>query len=97
MHLATNNFILIKVDGNRTVQENVADNGALKVAYLAYRQWLRDNDIVDEDRLPGLEFLLPTQMFWLNYAQQMCSIPSNGKNRLIYVGGDDHILLLKIL
>lgn len=62
------------MDGNKALVENAADNGGVAVSYLAYRQWMIDNNDVTEDRLPGLERFSPQQMFWLNYAQGWCSM-----------------------
>lgn len=56
----------------------MADNGAIKVAYLAYRQWMKDSKVIEKS-LPGLERYLPRQMFWLNYAQMCCAIERRSK------------------
>lgn len=63
---------LKKGNGKYTLAENVADNGGVEVAYLAYRQWVKDAKWI-EDYLPGLERFSAQQMFWLNYAQIWCS------------------------
>ena len=52
------------------MSENIADNGALKLAYLAYKKWTTDNNII-EKRLPGLNYT-PQQMFWISAASVSC-------------------------
>ncbi|KFM63750.1 Phosphate-regulating neutral endopeptidase, partial [Stegodyphus mimosarum] len=42
--------------------ENIADNIALKAAYLAYQSWVKDRKI--EPKLPGLTYT-PNQLFWI--------------------------------
>ncbi|XP_037729582.1 neprilysin-2-like [Drosophila subpulchrella] len=65
------------VDGNKTVDENIADSGGLRQALEAYRshmeQLLEDpkQDRINE-QLPGLD-LLPEQLFFLGFAQIFCS------------------------
>ena len=57
------------VDGELTAGENIADNGGLREAYLAYRNWVQSNNGGDEEpRLPGLEQFSPDQLFYLGYA-----------------------------
>ncbi|XP_014662900.1 PREDICTED: endothelin-converting enzyme 1-like [Priapulus caudatus] len=61
------------LNGNYTLGENIADNGALKQAFWAYRQQIGSNS--EESRLPGLD-LSPNQLFFLNYAQLFCEMRS---------------------
>lgn len=49
--------------------ENIADNGGLKEAFLAYRKWVRDHE--SEKSLPGLEYT-PDQLFWISAANVWC-------------------------
>ena len=51
--------------------ENIADNGGLKVAYAAYKDWT-DRNMVTEHRLPGLDYN-PQQMFWISAANTYCN------------------------
>ena len=65
------------IDGDLTSGENIADNGGLREAYLAYRNWVaKDNGGQEERRLPGLEDWSPDQLFFLGYA----SVSSNAFN-----------------
>ncbi|CAI9732984.1 endothelin-converting enzyme homolog isoform X2 [Octopus vulgaris] len=58
------------VDGEVTLDENIADNGGLRAAYVAYLLWTEENGI--EKPLPGLD-LTPTQLFYVSFAQMYCS------------------------
>ncbi|KAI9584553.1 hypothetical protein GQX74_006448 [Glossina fuscipes] len=70
-----------KYDGKRLPDsvlqaENIADNGAVKLAYSAYMNWLysqRSNtpNIEMLETLPGLEFN-NRQLFFINFAQVWC-------------------------
>ncbi|KAJ3633527.1 hypothetical protein MTP99_010467 [Tenebrio molitor] len=60
----------LKLNGVRTQGENIADNGGVKQAYLAYMKWQRSN--APEPKLPGLKYN-PRQLFWLSAAQIWCS------------------------
>ncbi|KAK9869344.1 hypothetical protein WA026_003101 [Henosepilachna vigintioctopunctata] len=60
----------LNVSGERTVGENIADNGGAKQAYLAYNSWTRNYG--EESKLPGLQYT-PRQLFWIAGAQNWCS------------------------
>lgn len=53
----------------KTKDEDIADNGGVKVAYGAYQQWVNENGI--EERLPGLQYT-PEQLFWIANANFWC-------------------------
>lgn len=50
--------------------ENIADNGGLNVAYLAY-QTLQANKT--SERLQGLEQLSPEALFYVNFGRIWCA------------------------
>ncbi|XP_044267679.1 neprilysin-2-like [Tribolium madens] len=62
--------VKMKLNGVRTQGENIADNGGVKQAYLAYKKWQRSNP--PEPKLPGLKYD-PRQLFWVSAAQIWCS------------------------
>lgn len=63
-------FYSIKVnrsgDGNRTLNENLADNLGMRHSYKAYQIWQRTHK--REALLPGFETLTPNQLFFLSFA-----------------------------
>uniref|UniRef100_T1IL64 Endothelin-converting enzyme 1 n=1 Tax=Strigamia maritima TaxID=126957 RepID=T1IL64_STRMM len=61
----------ICVNGNNTLGENIADNGGLKAAYIAYKKWEQNNQ--PEKRLPGLEQYSTDQLFFITFGQLWCS------------------------
>lgn len=63
-------FIYLQINGIKTQGENIADNGGIKEAYLAYNTWVKQNQ--PEGKLPGLEYT-PNQLFWISAAQNWCS------------------------
>ncbi|XP_034935733.1 neprilysin-2-like [Chelonus insularis] len=61
----------LNLNGINTQGENIADNGGIKEAYLAYKEWSKRNK--PEPRLPGLDYS-PRQMFWISAANMWCSV-----------------------
>lgn len=60
----------LNLNGINTQGENIADNGGIKEAYLAYRKWVERNH--PEKKLPGLPYT-PQQLFWISSANTWCS------------------------
>lgn len=57
--------------------ENIADNGGLREAFLAYQKYIDRNG--EEPRLPGLDQYSPQQIFFLSNANIWCgSITKEG-------------------
>lgn len=66
----------IPLDGVRTLGENIADNGGIKIAYRGYLKYLERNSAKTELMLPGLRYT-PRQMFWVAAAHNWCSKAKN--------------------
>ncbi|KAF5283678.1 hypothetical protein FQA39_LY17253 [Lamprigera yunnana] len=60
----------MNLNGINTQGENIADNGGIKVAYLAYQNWAKRNG--SELALPVLNYTT-NQIFWISAAQVWCS------------------------
>jgi len=59
----------VQLKGKQTLGENIADNGGLKSAYNAFRQWSVEHG--SEPLLPGLHFS-HNQLFFIAFAQASC-------------------------
>lgn len=66
-------YLNVKVNGSKTLAENMADGGGIRQAFLAYKKW--ENRYGKEPRL-FLEFS-PYQMLFISYSQIWCSKSSN--------------------
>ncbi|XP_055882072.1 neprilysin-like isoform X1 [Biomphalaria glabrata] len=66
---------LRSLDGEKTLNENIADNGGLKQSYKAYRNFVKRRG-AEELRLPGLQ-LNHDQVFFLSFAQTLCEKASD--------------------
>ncbi|KAK7793461.1 hypothetical protein R5R35_011644 [Gryllus longicercus] len=60
----------VTMNGVTTQGENIADNGGLRQAFLAYQQFIQNNG--PEMRLPGMEEFSPEQLFFLGFATVWC-------------------------
>nr|XP_022310931.1 endothelin-converting enzyme 2-like [Crassostrea virginica] len=58
--------------GERVLGENIADNGGLKTAFTAYKQWERSQGSAEVKNLPGLS-LTQEQLFFVGFGQLWCS------------------------
>lgn len=60
-----------KINGSKTLNENLADLVGLRLAYRAYVR--NNNDAKDNLRLAAFEQFNGAQMFWLSYGANWCS------------------------
>lgn len=56
------------VDGEQTLKQNIADNGGLLHAYLAWKRRVGQNDLP-----PGLDAWSREQLFFISFARMQCS------------------------
>lgn len=76
----------LNLNGINTQGENIADNGGIKEAYLAYNRWVERNG--EEPYLPGLRYT-GRQMFWVSAASIWCSKTRNEELQQLIVT-DEH-------
>ena len=76
-----------RVNGERTLRENLADVGGIKLAYHAYKLWTRH--FGEERVLPNLNFT-SKQLFWIRSAQLHCSKIGNQRLKDMLMK-DDHV------
>lgn len=60
----------VKINGQMTQNENIADIGGLSHAYMAYKKYVSKHGA--ENRLPGLEDLSAEQLFFIGFASIWC-------------------------
>lgn len=58
--------VLLQMNGVTTQGENIADNGGMRQAFLAYKKYVAENG--PDQRLPGLQQFSPEQLFFLGFA-----------------------------
>lgn len=81
-----NTFNFFQLNGINTQGENIADNGGIKEAYQAYKDWVRKHG--EEPRLPGLNYT-GEQLFWVSAATVWCSKTREQELRQLIVT-DEH-------
>lgn len=57
-----------KIKGKETVNENIADINGVKQSFYAYKNYLKQNKLKGEYRLPGLTQYNYEQLFFIFYA-----------------------------
>lgn len=74
------------IDGQQTLNENIADNGGIKLAFDAYKSWVKDHK--REGRLPDLD-LSVDELFFIGFATPWCSVYKK-QAALFQVANDVH-------
>lgn len=64
-----------KLISKNTINEDIADNGALRQAYLAYKKYIKQKGEINS--LAGFEKYTPEQMFFISYATMWCDANSD--------------------
>ncbi|XP_057327245.1 endothelin-converting enzyme 1-like [Microplitis mediator] len=64
----------VKLNGSMYLQENIADNIGIKVAYSVYQDWVKKNG--PEPTYSSLPYN-SNQLFWLSYANTYCTSKSS--------------------
>ncbi|KAG0294776.1 hypothetical protein BGZ96_000442 [Linnemannia gamsii] len=80
------------LDGEKTLGENIADNGGVKYAFRAWQKRFQSDTKGREYKnfkLPGLENYTPEQMFFLSVGHAWCS-KSTPKVLVADITGDEH-------
>ncbi|XP_017877893.1 neprilysin-like isoform X2 [Ceratina calcarata] len=60
----------IRLDGNLTEDENMADSMGVQIAYSAYKKAAKQKH---QAKLPGLEYISNDELFFLSFANSWCS------------------------
>ncbi|KAI6171190.1 Peptidase-M13 domain-containing protein [Aphelenchoides bicaudatus] len=62
------------VKGDKTIDENILDNAAIKASFLAYKEELKKQGTSAEtDHVSGYSKYTPEQVFYIAYGMSMCS------------------------
>ena len=69
----------VKLNGELTLGENIADFGGIKYSYRAYRNWARKNP----SATPAVPGLTDDQLFFVGFAQTWCSLQTPEIERVL--------------
>lgn len=59
---------MFQLHGKRMIGESMSDNLALSMAFDAYKIWLKDISLKEENSLRTLSHYTPDQIFFLSFA-----------------------------
>nr|XP_054926132.1 endothelin-converting enzyme homolog [Dermacentor andersoni] len=72
----TDNKANLPIDGQRTLDENLADNVGLQIALKAYNTLLKNECATPAARLEGLDHLSGTKLFFVSFGMVWCEAAS---------------------
>lgn len=72
------------MNGEITQNENIADNGGIKITYEAYQTFVRNSGA--EPILPEMSNYTPNQLFWISGAQLWCAVTQPEAEKSKYNG-----------
>ncbi|XP_063879221.1 neprilysin-1-like isoform X2 [Scylla paramamosain] len=63
----------LMISGERTLAENIADNGGLRAAWVAYQRRVKKDGRAHTLSLPGLQHFTSDQLFFISFAKVWCN------------------------
>lgn len=63
----------LMISGERTLAENIADNGGLRAAWVAYQRRVKKDGRGHTLSLPGLQHFTSDQLFFISFAKVWCN------------------------
>merc|ERR1719354_1065603 len=80
-----------KIDGNRTLSENIADLGGLKLAFKGLKKWQKTQKMRQSKRTDGLNKWSEEKLFFLSFAQEWCTREGFNPDHLDDIVNDEHM------
>ncbi|KAK1997368.1 endothelin-converting enzyme 1 [Colletotrichum falcatum] len=87
--VAAPNGTRVRVRGNATLGENIADAGGLITAFAAWKSRKAGGGVEDPD-LPGLGAFTHDQLFFVQYAQSWCDVSGSPAFDVWLINNDPH-------
>lgn len=78
----------LRINGELTLGENIADNGGVKTALTAYEKWQKKKDSPTDYNLNG-QVVSAHTLFWLGYAQTWCQV-GTAEHTMVQIRSDPH-------
>ncbi|KAL3663386.1 hypothetical protein V7S43_011791 [Phytophthora oleae] len=85
---SANGSVLGHVNGDQTITENIADNGGLNLAFVAYQTYMRNVSLTGKSKLSTAE---GEQLFFIAYGQSWCGKMDDNMMQYI-LSSDPHSL-----
>lgn len=78
----------LRINGELTLGENIADNGGVVTSLQAYEKWQKKKDTPTEYSLNG-QAMSAHSLFWIGYAQTWCEIGTT-EHTMVQIRSDPH-------